>query len=429
MIATAERQTDTAPRVACLITAYYPRSHADVLVTRLLAGDYTYPQPADPSKYDADVAARELAEFPLPHDAAGSLLTPRLKVASLYVDQFPSNDIGRAWAARAGVPIYPSVREALTLGGDRLAVDAVLIIGEHGDYPRNERGQKQYPRRRFFEQAVAVFRESGRVVPVFVDKHLSAAWADAKWMVDTARAMDIPLMAGSQRTSVPIEWRKPPLVLPLGCVVHDALVVAWGPVEDYGFHALEALQCMVERRGAARGRGGETGVAAVQCLSGEAAWQAADGGHWDRGLLAAALAPLVYRTPGDPRQIAVDPVVFLLRYRDGLHAAVCLLNGVVKELGFAARITPPVSSAADTVQAGETIETVATRWIHHSYEPYGHHAYVLERIHELVETNRAPRPIERTLLTTGVLDRLMESRWRGGVPLQTPELAITYDIA
>jgi hypothetical protein len=409
----------TAPRVACLITAYYPRSHADVLVTRLLAGDYQHPYPADLSKYDADVAARELVEFPLPRDAAGNLLAPRLKVASLYIDQFPAADIGRAWAARADVPVYATVGEALTLGGAGLAVDGVLIIGEHGDYPRNERGQKQYPRRRLFEETVAVFRASNQVVPVFIDKHLAFAWTDAKWMVETADAMGIPLMAGSQTTSVPVGLRRPPVQLPLGCRVHDALAVGWGPVEDYGFHALEVLQCMVERRGPASGHGRESGVAAVQCLTGPVVWQAADDGQWDGRLLDAALAPLVRRTPGDLRQLAAQPVLFRLEYLDGLHASAYLLHGVVREIGFAARITPPGAS---------TVQTVAARWGAHWYEPYGHHAYVLERIHELVETGWAPRPIERTLLTTGILDRLMESRWRGGARLHTPELAITYRV-
>jgi len=138
--------TDNRPRVACIVTTYFPRSHADVIVSKLLA-DYTHPAPRDLARFDFNRAARHLTEMPLPTDAEGRLREPRVRVVSLYMDQVSENDISREWAARANVPIYPTIREALTLGGDRLAVDGILIIGEHGDYPTNERGQKEYPRR------------------------------------------------------------------------------------------------------------------------------------------------------------------------------------------------------------------------------------------------------------------------------------------
>lgn len=407
----ARAATASLIRVAAVVTAYYPRSHADVIVSRLLAG-HTYPGPADLSRYDFHRGAQELTERPLPRDAAGRLRRPRVQVASLYTDQVPANDIGRQWAARGGVPIYPTVREALTLGGDRLAVDGVIIVGEHGDYPVNERGQQRYPRRRLFEEAVAVIRESGRPVPIFVDKHLAYAWDDAKWMYDTARALRLPLMAGSSATTVPVGWRQPPFELPLGTPIHRALVLAEGGIESYGFHALEVLQCMVERRA-----GAETGVGAVQCLGGAAVWEAGDAGLWDRSLLAAALALADPPLAGDVRALVREPVVFLLHYRDGLRAAVCMFAGVGPGRVFAGEVTLPGAS-------GRTV--VATGFHGHSQEPYGHFAYLVERIQDLVCGGEEPWPVERTLLTTGVLDRLMESRWRGGVRLETPELAIKY---
>src|SRR5207248_8137563 len=139
------------------------------------------------------------------------------------------------------VPIFPTIREALTLGGDSLAVDGVVIVGEHGTYPHNEKGQHLYPRRRFFEETVAVFRESGRVVPVFNDKHLAWNWADAKWMYDTAQELRIPFMAGS---SVPLTHRVPPMRVPLGADVEELVIVAFGGLESYGYHALELGQCL-----------------------------------------------------------------------------------------------------------------------------------------------------------------------------------------
>jgi hypothetical protein len=397
--------------VAAVVTAYYPRSHADVIVSKLLA-DYTHPAPRDWAQLDFHRTARSLTEAPLPTDEQGRLKAPRVEVASLYTDQVPQNDISREWAQRAGVPIYPTVREALTLGGGALAVDGVLIVGEHGDYPLNERGQKAYPRRRLFEETVAVIREAGRPVPVFVDKHLAYAWADARWMYDTARELGVPLMAGSSLPTTPVSWRRPRAQLPLGAAVHQALAAAHGPLEAYGFHALEGLQCVVERRA-----GGETGVAAVQCLTGEAVWGAGDAGRWPLDLLDAALGVSERRAAGDPRRLAREPAAFLVEYRDGLRGAVLMLNGVTGQRAVALDHTPPGGSGA---------ERLAFRFGEGGQEPYAHFAWQCERIQDLICSGREPQPVERTLLTTGVLDRVMESRWRGGARLETPELAIRY---
>ena len=405
---------DSLPRVACICTVFFPLSHADVIVSKLLE-DYTWPPPRHAGRYDHHVAARELSELPLPLDDRGTLRSPRVRVASLYLDQVPETDIGRAAAARAGVPIFPTIREALTLGGSDLAVDGILLIGEHGHYPLNERGQKCYPRRRFFDECVAVFRESGRVVPIYNDKHLAYSWTDAKWMYDTARDMGIPFMAGSSISSIPLAWRRPQWDLPRGSRLHAAMAVGYSGIEIYGFHTLEVLQCVVERRA-----GGETGVAAVQCLSGDAMWDAGAAGRWDRELLDAAFDTVERRPPGDPRELAQSPLVFLLEYRDGLRAAVCMLTGALRDLVFAGRVE------ADGTAPPASPRTVATRFAHHSQEPYGHMAHLLEPIQDLICTGTSPIPIERTLLTTGVLDRAIESHWRGGVRLETPELAFSY---
>ncbi len=197
------------PRIAAIITIYCPRSHADVIATKFMKGAST--------------------------------------------DQALENDIGVALAAECDVPIHPTIRRALHAGGDGLNVDGVLLIGEHGDYPWNERGRYMYPRRYLFEQIAGVFAESGRSVPVYNDKHLAYDFRDARWMWDRAVELDIPLMAGS---SVPLAWRDPWLEHGVGTNVEDALSVGFSGIEAYGYHAIEALLCMVERRA-----GGKTGVA------------------------------------------------------------------------------------------------------------------------------------------------------------------------
>src|SRR5947209_10863924 len=168
---------------------------------------------------------------------------PGLEVVSAYVDQKPKGDLSKRRSDEFGFTIYPTIAETLRRGGDKLAVDAVLVVGEHGDYPVNKFGQKQYPRYEFFRQVVEVFRKDGRTVPVFNDKHLSWKWEWAREMVDTARQMNFALAAGS---SLPVTWRMPALDLPYGAEVEEIMCIAMGQVDSYDFHALEVLQCMAE---------------------------------------------------------------------------------------------------------------------------------------------------------------------------------------
>jgi hypothetical protein len=336
----------------------------------------------------------------------GAPKLPRVRVASMYVDQFPENDMARDASRRYGAPIYPTIAEALTLGGSDLAVDGVLLIGEHGDYPLNELGQKLYPRRRFFVEATDVMRRSGRVVPTFSDKHLSWSWDEARAIWREARELGLPFMAGS---SLPVTWRRPPLDPPLGGRIDEALVVGHGPLESYGFHALETLQCMVERRA-----GGETGLAAVTCLRGPAVWEGARAGAWSRDLEAAALARTESASQhGTPEAGAPDPAAFLLEYRDGLRATVLMLDGFISQFAFAART------------GGETLSTL---FYLQSHEPFGHFAFLVSRFEDMVLSGRPPYPLERTVLTSGALDFLMRSAAAGGARLETPELDVAYRV-
>src|SRR5947209_3332738 len=182
-------------KVAAIVTEYRHWSHADVIVGKILEG---YNQDGGPG--------------------------PNLKLVSMYVDQFPANDMSRALARKHGFTIYDSIPAALTLGGKELAVDGVLCIGEHGNYPTNAKGQILYPRRRFFQEVAAVFAKLNQSVPVFNDKHLAATWADAKWMYDRARELHVPFMAGS---SMPVTWRRPPLNLPKNCDLIEAVQIGY----------------------------------------------------------------------------------------------------------------------------------------------------------------------------------------------------------
>jgi len=356
----------------------------------------------------------------------GKMHYPNFGIAGMYVEQQKANDLSRELSKKHGFPIYPDVAGALTLGGDKLAVDGVLLIGEHGDYPYNDKGQKLYPRHELFQKIVAVFKKSGRSVPVFNDKHLSYDRKKAKEMVETARTIGFPLMAGS---SLPVTWRRPEVELPLGCEIKEALVASRGELEIYGIHSLEALQCMVERRHQPEARARELpqqGVKAVQCLEGDAVWKAGDDGVWSWDLLEAALSRSPsrnvgdikencrqYRSPLDHPELRKSPMAFIVEYRDGLRATVLVLNGHVDDTTFAARV------------AGE--KTPISTFF---YLPPPPGAAFLEaltvRIEDFLTTGKAPYPVERTQLTGGILDCLLDSRLRDHKRLETPDLDILY---
>ncbi len=188
-------------KIAAIVTTYFPYSHADVIVTKFMKG--------------------------IPTDE--ELCVPRVELASLYLDQIDARDIGQSLAGWHRVPIFQSIRAALTRGGSELAVDGVLLIGEHGDYPHDEQGRHMYPRRYFFEQIAGVFASSGRSVPVFIDKHLAYNWTDAKWMYDRAHSLNVPLMAGS---SLPTCWRQPWLEHELETPLEAALSIGYRGVES-----------------------------------------------------------------------------------------------------------------------------------------------------------------------------------------------------
>ena len=359
-------------KVAAIITTYFQHSHADVIATKYMKG--------------------------FPTDTG--LQMPRVELVSIYLDQVDDRDIGVGLAAEHNVPIYPSIRQALTLGGSELAVDGVILIGEHGDYPHNEIGQHMYPRRYMFEQICGVFASSGRSVPVFNDKHLAYNWDDALWMYERANALDVPFMAGS---SLPLGWRKPFLEHPLDTALDAAVGIGYGGVESYGFHALETLQCMIERR-----EGGESGIMAIQCLEGDSVWEAGESGKWSLELAEAACAQIENCPDSTFIEGCPNPTAFLLEHSDGFCSTVLMLNGYVSDFAYAATIGDSVEATEVYLQNGP---------------PHSHFSYLSLNIEEMFVTGEPQYPVERTLLVTGVLDALMHSRAEGYTRIETPHLA------
>jgi hypothetical protein len=368
--------TDQTPRpIAAVITTWQKHSHADVLLARLL----------EPQQW-------------------GHTHRYGLKLAAVYADQFPDQtDLCRDYCRRHDVPIFPTIKGAIGVGTDRVAVDGVLLVGEHGNYPINARGQQLYPRRRLFEGIVDAFRILGRRVPVFNDKHLSYDWLMARWMYDVARHEGIPLMAGS---SLPVAWRNPRLEYEPGTELTAAVGAGYGGLDAYGFHAIETLQCMTERR-----QGGETGVDWVQSLSGPAMDRALADDHETHDLFEALYRirhGAQFRIGTKPSQAREE--LWKIHYRDGLVATVGMFQGLGEIFGFAGR-------RRDIPQPDATIfELEDGRF-------FGHFGYLLRAIENMTLTGQPSYPVERTLLTTGILSALMQSQSERGSLIPTPHLA------
>jgi hypothetical protein len=373
----AKPQSAQPRRIAAVVTEYRQNSHADVIVGKYLEGFRQNGQPPG----------------------------PRSKIVSMYTAQVPKNDMSRDKAKKHNVPIYPTIWETLTLGSDRLAIDGVLLIGEHGQYPWNEKGQHLYPRYELFLEITDVFRASRASVPVFNDKHLSYSWLKARRMVEIARELKFPMMAGS---SIPVSYRPKGIDLDWGAKAKHAVSIFYGAPDSYGFHLLEGLQCMVERR-----QGGETGVKAVQYIEKQAMWDWVSQTPWAQKLLDVALAQAVRRKPGDIRQLGRDAYAFRVEYRDGLEAAAFMMNGVAQDAATAVEVEGRPEPVATLMQLGDG-------------PPFEHFACLVQAIEQMFESGKPTYPVERTLLTSGILEAILNSKFENHRRLETPHLAVKY---
>ncbi len=383
-------QAGRRPKVAMLMTECRQRSHGHVILENFI-------------------------ERPL---FRGEWLDPGCDIVAIWEDQHPEKDLAPGVARTYGIPTFNSIKEALCLGGNRLAVDAVLSIGEHGNYPVNSRGQREYPRKRFFDEIVAVFRESGRVVPVFNDKHLSYRWDWAREMYDTSRELGIPFMAGS---SVPLAQRRPPIDIPAGARITEAVAVHGGPFESYDFHGFELLQSMVEGRA-----GGETGVEEMRHVSTpDALWKAAEAGEWSPDLAEAALkAEMGDQFPGLKEMVRREEQAntgrrrsgawgTLIRYVDGTKGSVVRIGRSDMRWNFACRIAGRPDPVATSCYVGPWDNRCLFKALSHA-------------IQAMFRTGKPSYPVERTLITTGMTDIMTASREAGDRPIGTPHLRIAY---
>jgi len=195
-----------------------------------------------------------------------------------------------------------------------------------------------------------------------------------------------------------------------------------GGSDPMDYHALEAMQCMLERR-----RGGETGVRSVQLLEGDDVWKAGAQGRWSNDLLSAALSrsdnpqglsvtdgrtqDLV--ASGELKKIVPKPAAYFIEYRDGLKATMLMLNGGVADFNFAARLKG-------------NREIHSTQFFLSPVPNVTYSACLVNKIEQMIMTGVAPYPVERTLITSGILESCLTSRLQGHARLETPHLTVAY---
>ena len=367
----------------------------------------------------------------------GDWHVPNVQVVSMYLEPKPAPEVGPAYGPGRVAPhpaehdvLAKAVRtnstfasieifsEALRCGGDKLAVDAVLSVVEQGNYSRNHKGQILYPRYDYFQQCAQVFETEGRAVPYFNHESLSFSFQEAKSMVSTAERLNFPLMAGS---SLPVTWRIPDVDIPFGAQIEEAVMVGIGGMDSADFNALEALQCMMERR-----KGGETGVKSVQFLEGDDVWAAGESGRWSKELLSSAQSrsdalqgmtimdgrPQNMVASGVLPQLVRDPAAYCIEYNDGTRATLLMLNGADADFTFAARV------------AGHG--KIATQFFRGPKPNVTYSASLASKIEQMYTTRKTPYPIQRTLLTSGILEACLTSRSRDNQKIETPHLEIRY---
>ena len=382
------------PRIAGLISTYHQFAHGQHICDRFLDG----------------------------YGWNGRHHRPEMDLVSLYVEQVTDRDVSRERVARHDhLQAYPTIADALTCGTSDLAVDGVLLVAEHGEYPDNELGQRLWPRYEFFQQMASVFRTTGKTAPVFLDKHLSWNWDWAREMYDTSVELGFPFMAGS---SLPVTWRIPSIDMPLGAGVEEAMCVACGWRDGGDIHSLETIQSMVERR-----RGGEVGVRWLQAYSGDGFWQAHADGVWSRDLFEACLcrshqlAPAragfnhPFPTVDEMKSLVAEPWAYQYEHLDGLVCTMIALNGLVGDFCFAARLEGedrPLSTQM-YLPMPPAHTTLAN-----FFSPQ------VSNVERMFETGRPSYPVERTLLTTGLTAAGVQAAHQGDARLDTPHLDIAY---
>ena len=175
------------------------------------------------------------------------------------------------------------------------------------------------------------------------------------------------------------------------------------------------LESFVENR-----KGGESGVRRVQFVEGDSLWKAADEGRWSPALALAAMNAELSADYKDVRKMLADarvggspPHAILIDAVDGKKFAMLRIGGSAVRWNFACRLAGRSEPLATSLYVGPWDNRNLFKALSHAIQSF-------------FRTGKSPYPVERTLLTTGILAFAMQSRFEGGKPIETPDLALAY---
>lgn len=365
-------------RIAVVATVYRPDSHADVIVSRWLKPFHT------DHLYGWE---------------------PKTQIASIYVEQIPENDMAVAKCKEFDVLHAKSIEEALTLGGEELAVDAILLIGEHGDYPVTPYLQKMYPRKELLDAVVDLFRRKGKIVPIFFDKHFSYNTAYAHEMYWTVRDMGIPFFGGS---SLPFAGLAPaPLTFEGRPPVKEVVAIYHDSVEAYLYHALEVNESAISEMS------GNCGVQSVVAWGGESFWKAVDEGAFSWELLEELTTRL------GEKHGSLEAYRKLRAERDdqvaGYQFTGC--DGVKTTFVWHRTALPNWAFAVEHEGGEVQVTGVEAAGREHFF---GHFANLNRLIQDFFLTGKAPAPLERLYMSTMTTAVSMHALGQAGTPIAVP---------
>ena len=252
---------------------------------------------------------------------------------------------------------------------------------------------------------------------MFNDKHLSTTWSEYREMVDDAKRLEFPFYAGS---SLPVTWRLPSFELPLGTPLKESVCVAYGGVDSYDFHALETAQCMSERR-----LGGEVGIKSVHAVSHDTLWNKLGQRSDTQRLFLSALSEVT--TSGNRLSICkakhrvgstdtTNTIGYFIEHLDGFTAI--FLTGIqIFYAGMRADNGKIVGCQMMLPMPGQSATTADF------FNPLTFH------VEQMIVHQKTAYPVERTLLTSGMVIGGVESLHSGQIEIEAPDMRVEYQAA
>src|ERR1035441_6753120 len=112
-------------------------------------------------------------------------------------------------------------------------------------------------------------------------------------------------------------------------------------------------------------------------------------------------------------KLVKSPAAYFIEYRDGLKATLLMLDGAIKDFNFAARLKG-------------SKEIWSTQFLLTPDPNVTYSACLMHKAEQMFETGVAPYPVERTLLTSGILESCLASKLQNNARLETPHLQVVY---